>query len=140
MLKQMETVSKTIAGYVFYLRPLPAFRAVNLLGEFAACFGPLAASLLPWLQKENWDWAEFSGAWRNLSGEQIENLLDKLLIQPGNLAVEMENEPHKLSRDFLNETFCGELTGLLQLVIEVLKLNYQSFFGKVGDLFGKETA
>ncbi len=139
MLKQMETTTRTIAGQVFYLRPLPAFRAANLLGELAACFGPLAASLVLWLQKEE-ESSELGGAFRHLSGEQLENLLDKLLLQPGNLAVEVENEPQRLSRDLLNEMFCGDLAGLLQLAGEVLKLNYQSFFGKIGSLFGRETA
>lgn len=42
----------------------------------------------------------------------------------------------RLDTDIANEVFCGELQDMLMLCAEVIRLNYSSFFKRIGTQFG----
>lgn len=48
-LKQLETREVTVGENIFYIRPLPAFKAANMTGELAALVLPLVSGLAPML-------------------------------------------------------------------------------------------
>ena len=48
-MKQMEVTEKQIGESTFYIKPFPAFTAVNISGELAAILSRCWAALLPWL-------------------------------------------------------------------------------------------
>ena len=48
-LKQLETREVNVGENIFYIRPLPAFKAANMTGELAALVLPLVSGLAPLL-------------------------------------------------------------------------------------------
>ncbi len=165
-MKRMEVTEKVIGENKFYLKPFPAFAAVNISGELASVLTPVLGGLasivaagqgdnlkdktaslmdveiddaLPVLTKS------FSG----LSGESLERLMRKLLIESGNISVECEatgGEVKVLNKDIADEVFCGDVQDMFILAFEVIRLNFNGFFKKIAALFGdqeqgqKETA
>lgn len=80
-----------------------------------------------------------------LSGDKLEGLLSKLLVLNHNIACEYDYEDERgdtrhvkgqLNKDMLNEIFCMDVLGLYRLALEVIILNYGSFFGSLTGLFG----
>ncbi len=58
-LKRLETREVTVGENIFYIRPLPAFKAANMTGELAALVLPLVSGLVPrcltWIRKKEGD-------------------------------------------------------------------------------------
>ena len=76
-----------------------------------------------------------------INGDRVEVLMKKLLLG-GHIVVEVQNEngdiePQRLDMDIANEIFCGEIQDMFVLCFYVIKLNFNSFFKKVVDLYGK---
>lgn len=161
-LRQMEPKKVTVGGIDFYIKPFPAMKSANLSGELAAMLLPLFTALIPLLGKsitgegkesesdnglldiEVEDAApELGKAFSSLSGDKVELLLRKLLIVNKNIVVEIpdeesgETEQTTLDEDTLNEIFCGEVQDMFILAFEVIRLNFNGFFKKVGALSGK---
>ncbi|WP_313579963.1 phage tail assembly chaperone [Lacrimispora sp.] len=156
-LRQTEPKQVTVGGYDFYIRPFPAFKAANLSGELASLLVPLLASLAPLVQGEGEDDGSdidlldiditeaapgIVKAFEGISGDKIEKLLRKLLISNGHIAVLLSNEDggteaEVLKEDLVNELFCGEMQDMFLLAFEVIRLNFNGFFKKAGNLFGK---
>lgn len=152
-MKQFDTRSKTIEGNTFYVRPFPAFKAVNLTGELSAVIAPLLGALTPYIGTvvtSDKDGGLFdvdveeaapaiAGAFSSISGDKLESIMKKLLTTYGNIAVELadENEAQKLTEDLVNEIFCGDVQGMFVLAFEVIRANYNGFFRKLGDLSGR---
>lgn len=160
-LRQTESKQVTVGGIEFYIKPFPAMKSANLSGELAAMLLPLFTALIPLLGKslggekedsednglldiEVEDAApELGKAFGSLSGDKVELLLRKLLIVNKNIVVEVPNEMSGevdqsiLNEDLLNELFCGEVQDMFILAFEVIRLNFNGFFKKVGALSGK---
>lgn len=144
-MKQMEVTEIALGEYMFYLKPFPAFKAANISGEIATLVVPVLGAMLPLLDN-NSDTpgdaavAGLAQALGNLSGDQLEKLVRKLLIENNNISVEGEatnGKARPLNQDLANEIFCGDVFGMFQLCWEVLKLNYSGFFEKLkGTQFG----
>ena len=146
-MKQFDAKSVSISGSTFYIRPFPAFVSANLSGELAAVAAPLLAAAAPLagsgkgimdIEVGADAGAAISGAFSSLSGDSIEGLLKKLLVQHGNIAVEAGGgaaEP--LTEDLANELFCGEAQDMFMLAFEVVKINFGRFFARLTPLFGK---
>lgn len=148
-MKQFETKSKTINGNTFYIRPFPAFTAANLTGELAALVTPLLGALAPLiggagsekgLMDIDIDMAApaVAGAFSSLSGDKLEMLMKKLLTKYNNISVELEgeNEAQKLNDDLANEIFCGDAQDMFILAFEVIRINFNGFFKKLGGQSG----
>lgn len=151
-MKQLESREVTVGENIFYIRPLPAFKAANLSGELAALVLPLITgltSLIPaGTTSENMDNGLFdidvkdagpaiSAAFSSLSGDKIEAILKHLLIAGKNISVEVPGERVQiLTEDLANEVFCEDVQDMFILAFEVIRTNYNGFFKKLGGRFG----
>lgn len=149
-MKQLEVTPKKIGEAIFYIKPFPAFTAANISGELANVIAPLFGGLATALggSKNTEDLMNMeiddampaiSNAFSGLSGEKFERLMKKLLIDSKNISVECEateGETKLLTYDLANEVFCGEVQDMYILCFEVIKLNFNGFFKKLGTQFG----
>ena len=151
-MKQLESREVTVGENIFYIRPLPAFKAANLSGELAALVLPLVTgltSLIPaGTTAENMGNGLFdidvkdagpaiSAAFSSLSGDKIEAILKHLLIAGKNISVEVPGERVQiLTEDLANEVFCEDVQDMFILALEVIRTNYNGFFKKLGGRFG----
>lgn len=151
-MKQLESREVTVGENIFYIRPLPAFKAANLSGELAALVLPLITgltSLIPaGTTSENMGNGLFdidvkdagpaiSAAFSSLSGDKIEAILKHLLIAGKNISVEVPGERVQiLTEDLANEVFCEDVQDMFILAFEVIRTNYNGFFKKLGGRFG----
>ena len=147
-MKRLEAHKRTIGGAVYYIRPFPAMKAAAISGELAAIAAPLLGALLPLAGKAGGgnaldlqieDAAPAVGdAFNSLSGDKVERLLNKLLIEQRNISYEGENgELSVLTEDDADEIFCGEVQDMYLLAFEVIKINFNGFFKRLGGQFGK---
>ncbi len=151
-MKQLESREVAVGENIFYIRPLPAFKAANLSGELAALVLPLVTgltSLIPaGTTAENMGNGLFdidvkdagpaiSAAFSSLSGDKIEAILKHLLIAGKNISVEVPGERVQiLTEDLANEVFCEDVQDMFILAFEVIRTNYNGFFKKLGGRFG----
>lgn len=151
-MKQLESREVTVGENIFYIRPLPAFKAANLSGELAALVLPLVTGLTPLIPAgttaENMGNGLFdidvkdagpaiSAAFSSLSGDKIEAILKHLLIAGKNVSVEVPGERVQiLTEDLANEVFCEDVQDMFILAFEVIRTNYNGFFKKLGGRFG----
>ena len=151
-MKQLESREVTVGENIFYIRPLPAFKAANLSGELAALVLPLVTgltSLIPaGTTAENMGNGLFdidvkdagpaiSAAFSSLSGDKVEAILKHLLIAGKNISVEVPGERVQiLTEDLANEVFCEDVQDMFILAFEVIRTNYNGFFKKLGGRFG----
>ena len=151
-MKQLESREVTVGENIFYIRPLPAFKAAHLSGELAALVLPLVTgltSLIPaGTTAENMGNGLFdidvkdagpaiSAAFSSLSGDKIEAILKHLLIAGKNISVEVPGERVQiLTEDLANEVFCEDVQDMFILAFEVIRTNYNGFFKKLGGRFG----
>lgn len=151
-MKQLESREVTVGENIFYIRPLPAFKAANLSGELAALVLPFVTgltSLIPaGTTAENMGNGLFdidvkdagpaiSAAFSSLSGDKIEAILKHLLIAGKNISVEVPGERVQiLTEDLANEVFCEDVQDMFILAFEVIRTNYNGFFKKLGGRFG----
>jgi len=80
-----------------------------------------------------------------ISGDKLEHLLKKLLVQHRNISFEpvggpfetkKSSKPQLLTEDLANDMFCGDVQDMFILAFDVIKSNYSGFFEKLGNLFG----
>lgn len=162
-MKQMEVTMKTIGENTFYLKPFPAFVAVNISGELSSMLAPVVGSIaaLVGSDKSITDLDDgavsaenitsimdtdiekalpiFSQAFSKLSGDKMERIIKKPLVDHKNISVESEATEGKVSiltYELANEVFCGDIQDMIVLCFEVIKLNFGGFFKKLGVQFG----
>lgn len=149
-MKRLETTEKIIGNAKFYIRPFAAFTAANISGELAALITPMVSSLAPLLGDKataadvmNVEIEKaapaITGAFSSLSGDKIERLMKKLLIDNQNISVEADATDGRLvimDYDIANEVFCGDVQDMYILCWEVVKINFGGFFKKLGAQFG----
>lgn len=148
-MKQLESRTATIGNNVFYIRPLPAFKAANMSGELAALILPLMTGLAPLVAGANTDKSlldidlekaapTIGEAFSSVSGDKLEAILKHLLIADKNISVEIPDseKAQLLTEDFANELFCEEVQDMFLLAFEVIRTNYNGFFKKLGTQFG----
>lgn len=159
-LKRTEKTKITIGDYDFYVSKFGAFKSANLSGELVRLFTPIIASIVPAASKllggDDDSQSIFdkkidegleslapalAGAFDNLSGNQLEALMRKLLIEERNISF-VEKDCMDLNRvkvmewEDADELFCGDLQDMYQLAIKVIQLNYKGFFKKLAAQYG----
>ena len=145
-LKQFEVKKERVMnGHTFFVRPFPAFVSANLSGEVTALLVPIIGSIAPALGGGNLMDADVelavSGIARGmatLSGDKVESLLKKLLVQHRNITVQLEGEreAEHLTEDLANEVFCGEAQDMFVLAADVVMVNFGGFFTKIKEKLG----
>ena len=129
-MKQMEVTEKKIGDSTFYIKPFPAFVAVNISGELASVLSPLLGGVAALVGNSNGEVSSedkpksimdvdvedalpaLTSAFSSISGDKFEHLMKKLLINNKNISVECEatnGEVKLLDYDLANEVFCGDV-------------------------------
>jgi hypothetical protein len=147
-MKQHEANEKQIGGNMFFIRPFPAMRSIEVHGDLLVALAPLLAPLASESGEKKGnaegggiadiDISVFLTAMSSLSGEKLTGLLNKLLIKYGNVSVETEDGVKNLDREIFDEVFCAEIQDAFILSWEVIRVNFPSIFKKVGSLFGNQ--
>ena len=133
-MKQLEPREVKVGENIYYIRPLPAFKAANLTGELAALVLPLVSGLAPLIAAVDPD-KEDNGL---LDGDKVEKILRHLLLSGNNISIEVPGEKTRLlSEDLANEVFCTDVQDMFILAFEVIRTNYNGFFKKLAARFGK---
>lgn len=147
-MKRMEVTEKQIGENTFYLRPFPAFTAANISGELASLITPMISGLAPVFAGKSMDQVmtmemedampAFSDAFSALSGDKVERMMKKLLVDHENISVDIPEtgKTEVLNLDLANEVFCGDVQDMFLLCFEVIKINFSGFFRKLGAQFG----
>lgn len=147
-MKRMEVTEKQIGENTFYLRPFPAFTAANISGELASLITPMISGLAPVFAGKSMDQVmtmeiedampAFSDAFSALSGDKVERMMKKLLVDHKNISVDTPEtgKTEVLNLDLANEVFCGDVQDMFLLCFEVIKINFSGFFKKLGAQFG----
>lgn len=137
----------TVSGTQFHIFPFGAFKAANLSGELAQLAVPLIGAITKVSSGEGSNPLDtdlekiapaLSGAFDSLSGDKVESLLRKLLINK-NVSVDYGEETVYLTEEIMNEIFCCDIMGIYMLAFEVIKTNYGGFFKKLGNQSGSVT-
>ena len=151
-MRRMQTIEKVIGENTFYIRPFGAFAAANISGELAALLSPILAGIAPLfggLDTEDGGsdaaanpmdmdieaMPAISSALSTISGDKVERMMRRLLIDQQNISVQGEDTDGNtviLDKDLADEVFCGELQDMFILCYEVIKLNFKGFFKRVG--------
>ena len=152
-MKQLEIRTVTVGENTFYVKPFPAFKAANISGQLATLVTPIVGGVLPLidsiggekgLMDINMDEAApaISGAFSALSGDKLEHLLRELLVVNKNVSFDNPEtgKTTLLTEDTVNEIFCTDTQDMFILAFEVIKLNFNGFFKKLGDQFGSAFA
>ena len=150
-MKRLTPVTKEIGEYTFYIRPFSAFTAANMTGDLANVATPILAALAPLVVKAvgapdrkvlDTDVADMApsmqGAFSGLSGDKLERLSMKLLIENKNISVEGPeiDKAKLLTKDLADELFCGEVEDMFVLMWYVIQINFSGFFRKLAARFG----
>lgn len=170
-MKRMETTEKVIGENTFYIRPFSAFTAANISAELTSVLSPMVGSVGAMIGKvdassvedsvdassaeDSVDLADImnldiekalpalAAAFGSLSGDRMEKLMLRLLVDNKNIAVEGEatdGRTVQMSKDLADEVFCGEVQDMFILCYEVIKVNYGNFFKKLVARFGRQQA
>lgn len=151
-MKQLEPREVKVGENIYYIRPLPAFKAANLTGELAALVLPLVSGLAPLIAAVDPDKEDnglldidvedatpaVASAFAQLDGDKVEKILRHLLLSGNNISIEVPGEKTRLlSEDLANEAFCTDVQDMFILAFEVIRTNYNGFFKKLAARFGK---
>lgn len=151
-MKQLEPREVKVGENIYYIRPLPAFKAANLTGELAALVLPLVSGLAPLIAAVDPDKEDnglldidvedatpaVASAFAQLDGDKVEKILHHLLLSGNNISIEVPGEKARLlSEDLANEVFCTDVQDMFILAFEVIRTNYNGFFKKLAARFGK---
>jgi len=144
--------TREMGGHIYFVRPFGGWKSANLSGEIFALLTPILASVAPLVSGGVNGQGELSlldieaekaapviaNAMSSLSGDKVETLLRKLLVQYQNISVQLEgrNDAEILTADLADELFCGETQDMFILVYDVIKANYSSFFKRLSGQFG----
>ena len=139
-MRRMQTIEKVIGENTFYIRPFGAFAAANISGELAALLSPILAGIAPLFggldtgdggsdavaNPLDMDIEEampaISSALSTISGDKVERMMRRLLIDQQNISVQGEDTDGNtviLDKDLADEVFCGELQDMFILCYEV---------------------
>ena len=141
-LKQMDYSHEvTLSGYKFKIRPFPAFTAMNMSGEVISFLSPLFTVLAPLLASDDTN----SVANTNInttpislvSGDKVETIIKKLLVNHSNIIVEIDGNPEPLDFNLANEVFCGQAQDMYVLAYKVIAVNFPGIFSKINAQFGR---
>jgi len=144
---------RKLGGNTFFVRPFGAFKAANMSGEILSLLTPVIAGVAPLVlgadvKEDNESILDMdaekaaphlANAMSGISGDKLEALLKKLLIQYKNISVELagQNDAQLLTEDIANEIFCGDTQDMFILAFDVIQVNYSGFFGRLGGQYGK---
>ena len=151
MLKRMMTEDVQIGDVLFKIRPLGAMYATHVFGDLVSVLLPIigAASLASGIDKNDLstpasleklmndlDTDSLIESLSRIDGKVLERLISELVLDYKNVSFQDGSEWRIMVREDFDEIFCMYFAGSLKLCSAVIKQNFGSFFGDIGDLFG----
>lgn len=161
--KMMETKNITIGEVNFAIYHFNAFYAAGLSAELGKFLGPVIIGIMPVLaardaaeeaakqgKAEDIAGIPLSDAMpaiiqglQTLDGATVQRLMKELLTDQGNISCEYRDENGRmkqavLNEDLVNQFFCGDINGMIELAVEVINYNYEGFFGNLLSLYGSQ--
>ena len=156
MPKQLNPTIVSYDDVEYAIYPFKAMTAAGISGDLAQFAGPIVSAVLPLLSSSNGDvddtgaaalsalggmnfddvTAIVKNALSTLSSDNVQKILSELLLNHRNVSCEYRDETGKLvqkilTRDVADELFIGCLDSMLNLAIDVVKVNYGDFFGRL---------
>lgn len=145
MIKKITKVK--VGENEFFVHPFSAFDSIGLSGDLLKIASPILSALnSSMLENGTGDILDIeiesiapviAGAVQSLNGEVVKDLMRKLLLSE-NVAF---NDKETGEAKWLKESDCDDLfediIEMYMLAWNVIKVNYGSFFGSQGRLFGK---
>ena len=127
----------TVGEHTFSVRKFDIFTNSRITFNIMSTVAPLLGSLDALSGDSEEEHGEnilsnLTGALAGMDGNRLEALLRELLLDEGCIAYDNE----RLTKDTLNEIFCGDLYGLLHLAVKVFMLNNEKSFTMLGTQFG----
>lgn len=151
-MKQLQTFEKQIGETRFFIRPFKAFIAARLSAELINLVSPILSMIAPMIGEISEDgevnimdmdaekvFNSASPALSKLDGDKLESVMKTLLVTYNNVSAEgpdTDGQVAVLTQDLADEIFCSDLQGMFILCFEVVRINYGSFFKKLGDQSG----
>jgi hypothetical protein len=131
-----------VGEHLFHVRKYRALPSARISGNLVSTIAPLlggAGSLFDEESNKNVLDSnlsellpELAEALAKVDGDKLEKLLRELLIDEGCISFDGD----LLTQSVLDELFCGDLFGLLELAVKVCKLNFETVFTMLGNRFG----
>lgn len=141
MLKQIDPKKVTIGDINYFIYPFPAIKAAGISGDLGKFIAPLIAAILPAVDDlerfMNEDMAKnmpvIMQALDVLDADKVEHILTVLLLKYQNISIEYRDDNGQmvqawLTRELADDLFIGKMQDMIRLTVEVVKLNYTSFF------------
>lgn len=149
-MKRQEKTEFHIGEYTFYVNKFSAFYSANISAELTKAISPVIGGIAPLVGGfgEQFSLADvdldkagaaLQTAFSQLSGEDIEKIIAKLLVVTKNVSFSgplTEGNVRILTMDDADEIFCGEVENMILLCVKVIELNYKGFFKKLAARFG----
>lgn len=147
MLAKFDVKEKKIGENIYYVRALPPFPALSLLGDIQAV---LTTALKDTTHREGdsdvlsttIDFGNFiANMGNNLNGEVLikfsNRLLDSDYVSVKKKTSSGEYETIRLSEEVIDSIFTANIMELLELLYFVLEVNYGDFFALMPNLSGR---
>lgn len=158
MPKLLDATRVTYGDVEYAIYPFSAMTAAGIMGDLAKYIGPIVSALVPLYaggvsgNTEDEIGTEILGnvmkmkvddivpllqsALSTLDGAALQNVIASLLTKHGNINYEYVDDNgrpvmRKLTAAALDELFIGNLDGMFKLCVDVVRVNYSGFFGKL---------
>lgn len=153
-MKQQNTKKVIIDEMAFYIRPFGAFSAAGMTATLGKTIGPVLGGVAPVISDymsgedgktksvEELDFGIVAtGIGDSLAAVDPDGLVAmlKMLLTDHHNITYCNNEGGEssvLTEDDCNEIFCQDLGGMMTLALEVVKVNFSGFFGKLAARYG----
>ncbi len=151
MFEMGKAVERSIGGHLFFIRPIPPFEAIALMGEMQRLIGPAAGRMIAsifgghrvgtgLLDREinGTLLAEgFESLAQHVNGSNLQAVI-RAILNPQYISVRISgtSQPVRLEDGTVNQLFTANLGDLMSLVGAVLEVTYGDFFGKLAALSG----
>jgi hypothetical protein len=130
-------------GSKFYIRRYEPFLSLTILGEVQRKFLPPMASLMEANDQKNTDEERTKSAMqametisKNLDGKSLVDLT-KLVLNREYISVSIQGDaPRQLDEGAINLA-CEDVSEVIELVLEVLRFNYERLFTQGRNLIGR---
>lgn len=137
----------------FYIRPFDPFQSIRLLGDLQKLVSPVIGNVFSSLGGESSEKSDvsimdkkidmgavekaFAALAEHVDGQKLESMAMRILDK-NYVSVSIDGaEPVRLGQAQINELFTGNVTDMLILIVEVLRVNYGDFTKLFGSLSGK---
>lgn len=142
-MRQAQPKEVKIKGHKCYIYKFGAMDATMIFGDLVKTLSPLIGLVSIFAEKgidTEISPELIANVFKGIDGETLKKYIKTLLIDYENVFIEYDGEAEKVTENNLNKVFTGQIDGIFELMFEVLKENYSSFFDKSESRIGRALA